>query len=76
MNQITKLMASVTVLIAANALILVAYNGITVYHSGTVAEYLLSPDYWLRVWLEGPLSLTSMIWGGTHYLLESSDAGI
>jgi hypothetical protein len=57
MNQITKLMASVTVLIAANALILVAYNGITVYHSGTVAEYLWSSDHWLEVCLEEPLVL-------------------
>jgi hypothetical protein len=61
MNQITKVIASVAALIAAIAFILVAYNEITVYHSGTVAEYLLSPDHWLKVCLEGRSSLTSMI---------------
>lgn len=58
MNQITKLIASIAALIAAIALlILVAYNGITVHHSGTVAEYLWSPDQWLEVCLEEPLLL-------------------
>jgi hypothetical protein len=49
MNQITKLRASVAALIAAIAFILVAHNRIAVRHSGTVAEYQLSPGHWLEI---------------------------